>query len=134
MADLQFASVDDYTARYGSVDDEEQLEALLYDAECMLLTAYHRRYGEDWEEGAHAAFDLNACAVACAIAHRALSVPSGMDGATSATMMAGSYSQTISWSNPTGDLWLSKSDLRRLGLAGGSRMGGTAPVAVTADA
>lgn len=118
MSDTVFATVEDYEDRYGSVDDEGRLATLLADASDMLLTAYEGKYGAAWAEGEHAAFDRNARAVACAVAHRALSTPSGIDGATASTMTAGVYSQSVTWSNPTGDLWLGKSDLRRLGLLG----------------
>lgn len=113
----EFATLESYGARYGTPADPERVEALLGDASSMLLTAYERRWGS-YIEGAHPEFDRSAEAVACSIVSRALNVPEGMAGATQYSQTAGSYSASVTFANPTADLWLGKSDLRRLGLAG----------------
>lgn len=107
-----------YEARYGPAADAARASALLADASAMLVTAYERRWGEAREEGAHPEFDRSAAAVCCAVAHRALSAPGDMAGVSRYSQGAGAYTASVSFSNPTGDLWLSKSDLSRLGLDG----------------
>lgn len=122
MADdnISFATLKDYEKRYGEVApaDKERTETILQDASNMLLTTFEENYGVPYEEGAHPIFDKSACAVACAVAHRSLSVPAGFEGANQYSQTAGSYNASITFSNPTGDLYLSKTDLKRLGLSG----------------
>lgn len=122
MADenISFATLEDYEKRYGEVApaDKERTETILQDASDMLLATYEENYGVPYEEGAHPVFDKSACAVACAVAHRSLSVPAGFEGTSQFSRTAGSYNASITFSNPTGDLYLSKTDLKRLGLSG----------------
>lgn len=113
-----FATVDDYAARYGTPDDESRVEALLEDAAAMLAAAFRRHFGRAYEEGYSDDFDASATAVCCAVVSRAVNVPSGMVGVTQFTQTGGPYSASFSSANPTGDLYLSKSDLERLGLVG----------------
>lgn len=126
MEEPTFATAEDYAARYGEPSDPARVEALLADASAILLTAYEGRWGS-YAEGLHAAFDRSATAVACAMVSRALNVPEGMEGATQYSQTAGSYSASVTFANPTADLWLGKSDLRRLGLAG-TRVGSIRPM------
>ena len=92
----------------------------------MLLTAYEGRFG-CYVEGAHQAFDRGYKAVACSVVSRAVSVPDCFAGATQYSQTAGSYNASVTFANPTADLWLGKSDLRRLGMAG-TRIGSIAPM------
>lgn len=119
-------TLDEYAARYGTPPDPERVSALLSDACDMLLTAYEGRFGY-YVEGAHPAFDRGYKAVACAVVSRAVSVPDCFAGATQYSQTAGSYNASVTFANPTADLWLGKSDLRRLGLAG-TRIGTIAPM------
>lgn len=115
---FSFAEARDYAARYGQPDNEARVGALLQDASALLLSAYESRFGEAYAEGRHQAFDRSATAVCCAMVSRAVNVPSGFEGATQYTQTAGVYSASVTLSNPTGELWLSKSDRDRLGLSG----------------
>lgn len=124
---MTFATVSDYSARHGAPADESRCAALLDDASALLESEYLARYGSEWEEGAHPAFDRGACAVACAVVSRALDVPEGFLGATQYTQTAGSYSASMTMANPTADLYLTKSDRVRLGIV---RRGGAAFAAV----
>lgn len=114
-----FATLADYELRYGKVADAERdrVGALLEDASDMLLSAYESRWGA-YAEGEHAAFDRSACAVACSIVSRAVNVPLGLAGATQYSQTAGSYNASVTFANPTAELWVGKSDLKRLGLSG----------------
>lgn len=112
------ATVDDYESRYGAAPDGARVGLLLGDATALLLSAYERRFGTAYERGAHTAFDRAACAVCCAVVSRAINVPSGMTGASQLSQTAGGYSASVTFSNPTGDLFMTRADLRRLGLSG----------------
>lgn len=122
-----FASVEDYTKRYGDVADSDRVEVILSDASDAMLNAYESSWGEAYQEGAHEQFDRSATAVRCAIAHRSLSVPAGFEGASQYSQTAGSYNASITFSNPTGDIYLSKTELKRLGLYG-QRIGAVMPI------
>lgn len=122
-----FASVEDYTKRYGDVADSDRVEVILSDASDAMLNAYESSWGEAYQEGAHEQFDRSATAVCCAIAHRSLSVPAVFEGAGQYSQTAGSYNASITFSNPTGDIYLSKTELKRLGLYG-QRIGAVMPI------
>lgn len=122
-----FASVEDYTKRYGNVVDSDRVEVILSDASDAMLNAYEVFWGESYKQGAHEQFDRSATAVCCAIAHRSLSVPAGFEGASQYSQTAGSYNASITFSNPTGDIYLSKTELKRLGLYG-QRIGAVMPI------
>lgn len=114
-----YVSIFDYESRYGPVpaEDSDRIAMLLEDACGILLNAYETRWGA-YEEGAHPMFDRQAKAVACAIVSRAVNVPIGFEGATQVSQTAGDYSTSMTFANPTAELWLGKSDMRRLGLCG----------------
>lgn len=122
-----FASVEDYTKRYGDVVDSDRVEVILSDASDAMLNAYESFWGESYQKGAHEQFDRSATAVCCAIAHRSLSVPAWFEGASQYSQTAGSYNASITFSNPTGDIYLSKTELKRLGLYG-QRIGAVMPI------
>lgn len=115
----EFATLADYELRYGAVadGDGDKVAALLADACDMLLAAYESRWGE-YRQGEHGAFDRAACAVACSIVSRAANVPLGLAGASQYSQTAGSYNASVTFANPTAELWVGKADLKRLGLAG----------------
>lgn len=116
MASVPFATVEDYEARYGS-PAPENAAAVIADANDAVLGAYLRANGS-YEQGRNPVFDLNAKAVACAIAHRALSAPAGYAGASQYSQTAGPYSASLTFANPNGDVYIGRSELKRLGLAG----------------
>ncbi len=127
MADVEpFATADDYRARYGDAD-EGRLAALLGDATGFLLAAYAAHYGEAWRANVRPLFDAGAKAVCCAMASRVLSAPADLGGASTYQQTAGSYSAMLTFANPTGDMYISKSDLKRLGM-GGSRVYAVRPM------
>lgn len=126
MAAKLSVTLEEYAARYGTPPDPERVSALLSDACDMLLTAYEGRWG-CYMEGTHSAFDRGYKAVACSVVSRAVSVPDCFAGATQYSQTAGSYNASITFANPTADLWLGRSDLKRLGLAG-TRIGSIAPM------
>ena len=87
----------------------------------MLFRAYVARGGA-YVPGTRPAFDRSARSVACSVVSRAMSAPLGLAGATQYSQTAGSYNASVTFANPTAELWLGRSVLKRLGLAG-SRIG-----------
>lgn len=89
-----FASVGEYCDLYGTPDRDsvERLPSILLRATGYLLSYYDGTYtrGED------PVFDLNAGTVTCAMAHRALSAPKGLEGVSQYSQTAGSYSVSAS--------------------------------------
>jgi hypothetical protein len=117
-ADVTFAGIEDYTARYGTVADEARVTALLSDASAVILSAYEGFYGTEYVQGAHEAFDRSACAVCCLLVSRVLNAPSALVGATQYSQGAGGYTASVSYGSALGEMYLGKSDLKRLGLDG----------------
>lgn len=60
---------------------------------------------------------LNLRTVCCNVVRRAMS--SGGDGVASMTQAVGSTSASVSWSNPDGAFYLTKSEREMLGISGG---------------
>ena len=117
-----FAGVADLEARWRPLGDleREQAAVLLADASDMLLSVYERRFGAEYEPGGHPAFDRSAASVCCAMVRRAMGVPDGFAGATQMSQGGGGYTASVSFGGALGDLYLGKSDLKRLGLSGSS--------------
>lgn len=119
MGAPSFAGPGDYERRYGEGGD--RVAAILADASAAMAAEYEAHWGEPWEPGARPSFDRAAEGVCCALARRALSAPAGFEGASQYSRTAGPYSASVTLANPTGDIYLGKSDLRRLGLTGSVR-------------
>lgn len=88
-----FATTEDYEAIYGSVgaDEAARLDALL-----LAATGYLLSYLPGYVRGDDEVLDLNARTVCCAMVHRALSVPGGLEGVSQYQQTAGSYSASVS--------------------------------------
>lgn len=56
--------------------------------------------------------------VVCAMVKRAMAVPAGGDGVTSISQAVGPFSRSTSFSNPMGNLYLTKVEKRMLGIRG----------------
>ena len=111
------ASVKDYSARYGEPNDAGRVTTLLKDASDLLMAAYEERIGA-YEPGGCPAFDRAAPAVCCLLVNRVLSAPAAMAGATQYSQGAGGYTASVTYGSALGEMYLGKSDLKRLGLAG----------------
>ena len=109
---MNYAEVSDVEARWRDLttDEQSRCETLLGDASAMLDALVPSTEGKE---------DL-LCAVCCDMVIRAMSA-SGADafGASSVSMAAGPYSQTWSYANPSGDMYLTKLEKRLLGITGG---------------
>lgn len=110
-----FATVEDYSARYGAPADETRTEVLLSDASALLLSEFEAVYGP-YEEGVCAAFDRNACAVCCLLVNRVLNAPAAMAGATQYSQGAGGYTASVTFGSALGEMYLGKTPREMLGL------------------
>lgn len=109
------ASVDDFKARYGEPADSVRTDVLLQDASDLMLAAFEDRLGV-CSVGACPAFDRAAPAVCCLLVNRVLSAPAAMAGAMQYSQGAGGYTASVTYGSALGEMYLGKSDLKRLGL------------------
>ena len=121
-----FATKADYEKRYG-FGVPERVEVLLQDASALLRSNFIAYHQTAYKAGLNPRFDENACAVACAIVARAINVPSGFEGASQYSQQAGVYKSTLTFANPTADLYITRSERARLGLSG-VRIGSIKPM------
>lgn len=118
-----YATAADLEARWRALTEAEEslAEALLEDASGE-IDAEFRRLGrvvaDELVAGNVTADDLKV--VACRVVKRAMASPLGDDGAAIETMQfsAGPFQESRKYANPTGDLYLTKADRRRLGIGG----------------
>ena len=115
MDETVFATVADYSARYGAPGDEKRLEVLLGDASAYMLSAFEEVYGT-YEEGVCEAFDRGASAACCLLVNRVLSAPAAMAGATQYSQGAGGYTASVTFGSALGEIYMGKSVREMLGL------------------
>lgn len=115
-----FATPEDYEARQGELSDADaaRCRALLEDASAAMRSRFRAFHGRGYEAGVNESFDDNAKAVCVAVVARSLSVPAALAGVTQYSQTTGPYSASATYSNPTGDVYLTRSDLKALGLSG----------------
>lgn len=108
---VAFAEVSDLEARWRPLEVAEQSQAtvLLDDASTIIRAECPDADTLD------SAITLM---VACGMVKRAMSVPAGMEGVTSLQQSAGPFQQTPQFSNPMGNLYLTKQDRKLLGISG----------------
>lgn len=115
-----FVTLADYEARQGELSetDRDRCSALLEDASAAMRSRFRAFHGQGYAEGVNESFDDNAKAVCVALVARALSVPGDLSGVTQFSQTAGPYTASTTFSNPSGDIYLTKTDLHALGLLG----------------
>lgn len=120
---MAYATVTDLEDRYGMLDsDEEQRASVLLDDAAVMLDAM---LGTDEpDQSLLPALKL----VSCAMVNRALAADSAdAFGISNASYTMGPFSQSATFANPSGDLYLTAGERRLLGI-GGSRIGSIRPV------
>ena len=102
-----FATADDLASRWHELTEAEQAKAetLLDDASDKIIT--------DGPNGAQAS-ETTLRRICCAMVKRAM-LNEGMEGVSQNTQTANGFSEANSYSNPDGDLYLTKSEKRSLG-------------------
>lgn len=104
--DQPFASSDDLKARWPDLSDTEVADTLLSDASQLI-----RDTCPGWAQ----ASDATRTAITCAMVKRAMIAGSDNAGLSSTQETTGPFSQTWTYSNPTGDLYLTRTEKQRLG-------------------
>lgn len=102
-----FATPDDLAARWHTLTQDERAtaETLLGDASDLIMTQCPR-----WRE----ASDATLKRIACQMVKRAM-LAMDRAGVSQSTQTAGSFSESASYSNPDGDLYLTSAERRSLG-------------------
>ena len=115
-----FATAEDYETRYGEVEDEARVSALLQDATNVIASqpGFELRGGDDTFVGVLET-------VTCAMVHRSL-MSGAYAGLSNVSQGAGGYTASVAVYNPGGDLYLTRNERRALGIGGG-RIGQTDP-------
>lgn len=113
-----FATVEDYEARWGALDEDEaeRVEYLLRDASAYIaaeLVACGIDYSDPDE-----LLKANLIAVTCAVAHRVYQVSDDRAGITQWAQSGIGLSESYSFANPSGDMYLTAAERRRLGITG----------------
>lgn len=112
---MAYATIDDLELRWRplTADESARAQALLDDAALMLDATLSAASIQDVEEGA-------LVAVSCNMVRRAMALSeSGMYGVSQGTVSADIYSQTMTYANPTGDMYLTGNEKRMLGISNG---------------
>lgn len=125
------ATIEDYRSRHGEPADAARAKTLLEDASNLLLSAYEAHAG-GYKRGKLAAFDRSAPAVCCLVVNRVLSAPAALAGATQYSQGAGGYTASVSYGSALGEMYLGKTELKRLGLLEQS-IGALSPVGSDAE-
>ena len=115
-----FATVEDYEARYGEVEDAARVSALLQDATNIIARqpGFCDKNRDDTWWGVLET-------VTCAMVHRSMMAGS-YAGLSSVSQGAGGYTASVGVYNPGGDMYLTRNERRALGI-GGARIGSVAP-------
>lgn len=111
---MAYASYEDVEARWRplSASEQERATVLLGDAAAILDSFV--KVDEDDDEQAELLK-----VVSCNMVIRAMSAALDTFGVTQSSMTAGPYTQSWSYANPSGDLYLTKAEKRLLGIASG---------------
>lgn len=110
---MAYATIDDLELRWRplTADESARAQTLLDDAALMLDATLSAASIQDVEEGA-------LVAVSCNMVRRAMALSdSGMYGVSQGTVSADIYSQTMTYANPTGDMYLTGNEKRMLGIS-----------------
>ena len=118
-----FATVEDYVARYGEVDDSARIETILADASAFIASYPGFVLIPEGEPG-YEEQRANLVWVTCAVAQRTQNAL-GLAGIQSFTQSAVDYSATVSPYNPSGDMYLGSNEKRALRIIRAARIGQT---------
>lgn len=113
---MAYATVADLEARYGEVDEslEGRAEALLDDAATIIESRVRVDISDQQQL-------QRLRLVSCAMVNRAMqAAESDAYGVSEASYTMGPFTQSASFANPSGDLYLTSGELRLLGASGTS--------------
>ncbi|BDF40071.1 MULTISPECIES: Gp19/Gp15/Gp42 family protein [Bacteria] len=111
-----YASVEDLQARWRplSSDEEERAEQKLKDAS-LIVADECRRFGVNLNAADGMTKDALSLTV-CEMVKRAMMSPVDRAPITQGGLTVGPFNQSLTYANPTGDLYLTSSEKRRLGI------------------
>lgn len=112
---MAYADVSDIEARWRELtaDEQARAEVLIDDASAMLASMV----AVDDSDEQQAALLKTVC---CSMVIRSMSATAADTfGASNMSMTAGSYTQSWTYSNPSGDMYLTKLEKKLLGIAAG---------------
>lgn len=109
---MAFAQVSDIEARWRDLDETEEARAsVLIDDASAILSSLVTVVDGDTAQAA------NLKTVCCNMVIRAMSATeSDIFGVSSSSVTAGPYAETVSYANPSGDMYLTKMEKRILGI------------------
>ena len=115
MAFSSFANIYDLEARWRPLNfcEKKKAKVLLLDASALIINALSelgQSFNPSSEEQKQALIAVN-----CSIVKRAMQIQDDESPAKSITQQAGVYSETVSYVNPAGDLYLSAAEKNLLG-------------------
>ena len=116
--EIPFATPEQVEARWRMLDPDEEARCaqLLSDASVMIAEAM----GPGWEDIEPDSLTGQAMQiVACSMVIRAMKSPVDMPAATNYSQSAVGYSESFTYANPSGDLYLRDAEKRMLGITGG---------------
>lgn len=117
---IPFATIEDVESRFRALDDHEKTRAaqLLADASVMLAHALTRA-GVSWQEARNEPGDILGTAinmVAASMAVRAMKSPVDMPALTQYSQGAVGYTESMTYANPNGDLYMTAKERELLGI------------------
>ncbi len=117
-----YATVEDLQARMKrplGPTEIDHAETLLAEASSEIDARFRvRGWSVESRLGAGLLTEDDLRAVVCRMVRRALLGDDSMEGVRTLQQVTGPFSDMVTYANPMGDLYLSKADLLRLGLAG----------------
>lgn len=131
MATTTYATVSDLEAYWRDLDTSEEARAQdMLEIASSRLRLYAEPSGIDLDSKAAANEDYaNALKwVVMEATKRALSTPIDTPPVDSYSQAAGPYSENYKFTNPSGDLWFKKAELKTLGISGVQRATSISPV------
>lgn len=111
-----YATVDDLGKRWRTVSasEKERVETLLSDASA-LIAAEAARVGLSFDKP-DPVTAANLTAITCEVVKRAMLAPIDQAPYTQQGVNVGEFGMSLTYANPTGDLYLTSSEKRRLGI------------------
>lgn len=120
MAIKAFATVPDLEKRWRVLADDEKsrAESLIEDASVMIASAM-RLSGIQYDDADDDLLIASLNSVTCAVVRRAMATPVDIPALTQYSQSAIGISESMSYANPSGDLYLTKQEKKLLGISGG---------------
>lgn len=114
---VPFATVSELEARWRtlSTDEQTRAEALLEDASYMILArCSSANEVDDDDPGQQAQREAVLRTIVCAMVQRSMLVGADVPGVKTTQETAGPFSTSMTFTNPTGDLYLTASEMKLL--------------------